>query len=170
MGVIEEELRKLVKCGLDRVRVFHTLYRHRVAPLAERTRPMWLYSGPSNSDPASFEDLPDNEVWSRLGRVLQLKPKERVEGKPMPFNSPIMSRLVCSLLFSPHFFLYFSYFLIWSHTFHRGLEFTSPDRTFPRVRRAWLGRPLRRRRQTLGRRRRPRWPIGSTGRRRLPDV
>ena len=45
---IEEELWKLVWRGLDRVRVFHTLYRRRVTPLVERTRPMWLYSGPSD--------------------------------------------------------------------------------------------------------------------------
>ena len=43
--VIEEELRKLVKRGLDGVWVFHTLYRSRVAPLAERTQPMWKYDG-----------------------------------------------------------------------------------------------------------------------------
>ena len=93
---------------------------------------MWLYSGPSDPDHASPEDLPDDEVWSHLDRVLQLKPKERVEGKPAPFNSAIVSRLVCSLLFSPYFFLCFSYFLIWSLTFRRGLEFTSLGRTFPR--------------------------------------
>ena len=40
--VIEEELRKLVRGGLDGVRVFHTLFRRRVTPLAERTRPMWM--------------------------------------------------------------------------------------------------------------------------------
>ena len=34
---IEAELRKLVRGGLDGVRVFHTLYRRRVAPLVERT-------------------------------------------------------------------------------------------------------------------------------------
>ena len=34
---IEEELRKLIRDDLDRVRVFHTLFRPRVAPLAERT-------------------------------------------------------------------------------------------------------------------------------------
>ena len=59
---IEEELRKLVRCGLDGVRVFHTLLHHRVAPLAERTQPMWKYSGQSNPDRASPEELPDNEV------------------------------------------------------------------------------------------------------------
>ena len=31
--VIEEELRKLVRSGLDGVRVFHTLFHRRVAPL-----------------------------------------------------------------------------------------------------------------------------------------
>ena len=40
VGVIEEELWKLVKRGLNGVRVFHTLYHRRVTPLAERTRPM----------------------------------------------------------------------------------------------------------------------------------
>ena len=90
--------------------MFHTLYHRRVAPLAERTRPMWLYSGPSDPDRASPEDLPDDEVWSCLGQVLQLKPRERVEGRPMPFNSSVVSHLVCSLLFSLHFLLCFSYF------------------------------------------------------------
>ena len=70
MGVIEEELQKLVKRGLDGVRVFHTLYRCWVAPLAERTRPMWMYSGPTDPDHALPEELPDDEVWSCLGRVL----------------------------------------------------------------------------------------------------
>ena len=37
VGVIEEELRKLVRRGLDGVWVFHTLYRRRVVPLAKRT-------------------------------------------------------------------------------------------------------------------------------------
>jgi len=37
VGVIEEELRKLVKRGLNRVRVFHTLYHCWVTLLAERT-------------------------------------------------------------------------------------------------------------------------------------
>ena len=112
MGVIEEELWKLVKHGLNGVRVFHTLYRHQVAPLAERTRPIWLYSGPSDPDRVLLEDLPDDEVWSRIGRVLQLKPRERVEGRPVPFNSSIVSTLVCSLLFSPHVFLCLSYMYI----------------------------------------------------------
>ena len=62
MEIIEEELRKLVRRGLDRVRVFHTLYRHWVAPLAERVLPMWRYSGTSDPDRASSEELPDDEV------------------------------------------------------------------------------------------------------------
>ena len=36
--VIEKELRKLIRLGLDGVRVFHTLYRRRVTLLAERTQ------------------------------------------------------------------------------------------------------------------------------------
>ena len=71
---------------------------------------MWRYGGPLDPDCASPEELPDDEVWSRLDRVLQMKPKEKVYGKPAPFNSTIMSRLVCSLPFSPCFFLYFPVF------------------------------------------------------------
>ena len=48
--------------GLDGVRVFHTLYRHRVAPLVERARPMWRYGGPSDPDRASPEELLNDEV------------------------------------------------------------------------------------------------------------
>ena len=62
MEIIEAELQKLMRHGLDGVWVFHTLYHRRVAPLAERTRPMWLYSGPLDPDRASPEDLPDDEV------------------------------------------------------------------------------------------------------------
>ena len=50
--IIKEELRKLERRGLDGVRVFHTLCHHRIAPLAERSRPMWRYDGPSDPDRA----------------------------------------------------------------------------------------------------------------------
>jgi len=70
VGVIEVELRKLVKSGLNGVRVFHTLYRRRVMPLAERVRPMWMYDDLSDPNRTSSEDLSDDEVWSRIGRVL----------------------------------------------------------------------------------------------------
>ena len=60
--VIEEELRKLVRVDLDGVRVFHTLFRRRVAPLAERSWPMWMYGGRSDPDHVSPEDLSDDEV------------------------------------------------------------------------------------------------------------
>ena len=59
---IEEELQKLIRGGLDRVRVFHTLYRRRVAPLVERTHPMWTYGGQLDPDRASLEELSDNEI------------------------------------------------------------------------------------------------------------
>ena len=68
--IIEEELQKLVRHGLDGVRVFHSLYHRWVAPLAQRTWPMWLYSGPSDPDHVSPEDLSDDEIQSRIGRVL----------------------------------------------------------------------------------------------------
>ena len=107
--IIEEEHQKLVRCSLDGVRVLHTFFRHWVAPLAERTRPMWKYNGPMDPDHASSEELPNDEVWSCLDRV-QLKPKEDVNGKPAPFNSTIVSKLVCSPLSSPCFFLCFPIF------------------------------------------------------------
>ena len=56
--------------GLDGVRVFHTLYHHQVALLVERARPMWRYSGTLDPDRVSPEELPNDEVWSRLSRVL----------------------------------------------------------------------------------------------------
>ena len=71
---------------------------------------MWKYNNPMDPDRASPKELPDDEVWSRLGWVLQLRPKEKVDGKPAPFNSAIVSRLVCSLPFSPCFFFYFPIF------------------------------------------------------------
>ena len=52
--------------GLDRVRVFHTLFHHRVALLAERTWLMWKYNGPTNPDHVSSEELLNDEVWSRV--------------------------------------------------------------------------------------------------------
>ena len=70
MEIIEEELQKLVRHGLDGVWVFHTLYHRRVAPLVERTQPMWKYNGPSDPDHASPKELPDDQVWSHLDRVL----------------------------------------------------------------------------------------------------
>ena len=77
VGVIEEELRKLIRGSLDGVWVFHTLYRHQVAPLVERTHSMWMYGDWSDPDRASPEELPGDEIWSRVGRVLQLRPERR---------------------------------------------------------------------------------------------
>ena len=97
--------------GLNRVRVFHTLYRRWVALLVERALPMWRYGGPSDPDRASLEGLPNDEVWSRLDQVLQLKSKEKVDGKPRPLNDSVVSKLVCSPLFTPCSFpLYFPAF------------------------------------------------------------
>ena len=56
--------------GLDRVRVFHTLYHCQVAPLVERARLMWKYDGVTDLDCVSPEELPNDKVWSLLDRVL----------------------------------------------------------------------------------------------------
>ena len=93
--VIGTELQKLVKQGLDGVRVFHT-FRRRVAPLAERTRPMWMYTGPTDPDRTSPEKLASDEVWSRLDRVLRLRAKETLDGKPGALNASKLSKLVHS--------------------------------------------------------------------------
>ena len=47
---------------LDGVRVFHTLFHHRVAPLAERRCPMWTYLGPIDPYRALLEELVKDEV------------------------------------------------------------------------------------------------------------
>ena len=67
---MEPELQKLVQNGLDGLWVFHTFFHHQVAPLGERTRPMWEYSGPMDPDRALPEELSKYEVWSYLGRAL----------------------------------------------------------------------------------------------------
>ena len=78
---------------------------------------MWTYGGRSDPDHVSPEELPDDEIWSHVGRVLQLRPGETVVGKPIPFNASIMPSLVCSLtllvLFPlPLFFFYFGSFVL----------------------------------------------------------
>ena len=73
--------------GLDWVWVFHTFFHHRVTPLAERTWPMWMYGGPMDPDHVSPEELANDEVWSHLDRVLQLRPRETLDGKPRALNA-----------------------------------------------------------------------------------
>ena len=66
-----------MKHGLDGVRVFHTFFHRRATPLAERRRPMWMYSGPMDPDHASLGELAKDEVCSR----------ETLDGKPRPLNA-----------------------------------------------------------------------------------
>ena len=95
LEVIETELQRLVQHGLDELQVFHTFFRRWVTPLAKRTRSMWEYSGPMDPDRASPEELPKDEVWSRLDRVLQLRDKNSLEGTPSPLHATKLSNLVC---------------------------------------------------------------------------
>ena len=95
LEVIEMELQRLVQHGLDGLWVFHTFFRRRVAPLAERRRPMWEYSGPMDPDCALLEELLKDKVWSRLDRVLQLRDKDSLEGTPGPLHAAKLSNLVC---------------------------------------------------------------------------
>ena len=41
---------------------------------------MWMYGDWSDPGRASPEELPGDEIWSRVGRVLQLRPGETVVG------------------------------------------------------------------------------------------
>ena len=62
LEVIKAELQKLVQHDLDGLRVFHIFFHCQVALLVERRWPMWAYSGPTNPDRASLEELPKDEV------------------------------------------------------------------------------------------------------------
>ena len=62
---------------------------------------MWAYSGPTDPDCTSLEELPKDEVWSRLDQVLQLRDKDSLEGTPRPIHTMKLSNLVCSLLLIP---------------------------------------------------------------------
>ena len=133
LEIIGAELQKLVKQGLDGVWVFHTFFRHRVTPLAERIRPMWMYNGLTDPNRTSPEELPNDEFWSRLDRVLQLRAKETLDGKPRPLDAMKLSNLVCSPLLSPCSFpLLLSCILTLSRPFHRDSKFTSLSRIFRR--------------------------------------
>ena len=117
--------------GLDGLWVFHTLFHHRVTPLAERTWPMWLYNGLADPDRASPEELPNDEVWSRLNRVLQLRPKESLDGNPGALNASRLSKMVRSPFLTLCSFQSRSpIFLTSCRPSHRDLEFTSPSCTF----------------------------------------
>ena len=47
-------------------------------------------------DRVSPEELVNDEVWSRLDRVLQLRPRETLDGKPEALNAARQSNLECS--------------------------------------------------------------------------
>ena len=81
--------------GLDGLWVFHTFFHRWVTPLAERTRSMWEYIGPMDPDRASPKELPKDEVWSRLDRVLQLRDEDSLDGTPGPLHATKLSNLVC---------------------------------------------------------------------------
>ena len=76
--------------------MFHTFFHHWVAQLVERSRPMWMYSGPIDPDCASLEELAKDKVWSWLNRMLQLSNKESLERKPGPLHATELSNLVRS--------------------------------------------------------------------------
>ena len=56
---------------------------------------MWEYSGPMDPDRASLEELSKDEVQGYLGRALQLRDEDSLEGTPGPFHAMKLSNLVC---------------------------------------------------------------------------
>lgn len=72
MEIIEPALRWLMQVGLNGFWVFDTFIRRWIAPLGERARPMWKYSGPSDPDHVLPMNLPGSEVTTRMDQVLQL--------------------------------------------------------------------------------------------------
>ena len=95
LEIIKMELQRLMRHGLDGLRVFHTFFRRWVAPLAERTRPMWEYSSPVDPNHMLLEELSKDEVWSRLDWVLQLRVDDSLEGTPGPHHATELPNLVC---------------------------------------------------------------------------
>ena len=92
---MEPELQKLVQNGLDGLWVFHTFFHHQVASLGERTCPMWEYSSPTDPSLSSPEELSKDEVRGYLGRALQLRDEDSLEGTPRPLHAAKLSNLVC---------------------------------------------------------------------------
>jgi len=70
LEIIKTELRRLVRHGLDGLRVSNTFFRCRVSPFVERTRPMWEYSVPVDTDRVSPEKLPKGTTYHRLRHSL----------------------------------------------------------------------------------------------------
>ena len=92
---------------------------------------MWNYSGPTDLDCASPEELAKDEVWNQLDRVLQLRAKETLEGKPKPLHASKLSNLVHSpLLTSCPFRSCSPVILTSSHPFHRDSNATSLGNIF----------------------------------------
>jgi hypothetical protein len=63
---------------------------------------MWEYSSLVDPDRTSPEELPKDEVWSHLDRVLQLRNEYSLEGTPGALHAAKLSDLVCffSMTFS----------------------------------------------------------------------
>ena len=102
---------------------------------------MWLYFDPTDPDRASPMELAKDKVWSRLDRVLRLRTKESLDGKPRALHASKLSNLVRSpLLISCPFQSCSPVILTLNHPFHRDLNITSPGRVFQRGQRVWLGK------------------------------
>ena len=129
LEIIETELQSLVRHGLDGLWVFHTFFHRWVTLLAERTRPMWEYSGPTYPDRVSPDELSRDEVWSYLDRVVRFTDDECLEGTLRPLHTMKLSDLVYSFLVT--FFLSILIFRsILSCLFRRGSRAINLSRIF----------------------------------------
>ncbi|RLN25465.1 hypothetical protein C2845_PM07G38910 [Panicum miliaceum] len=54
--------KRVVEAGLNGAMLFFTMRERLMMPLAERRKPLWLYSGPSHSDRAFIEELQEDDV------------------------------------------------------------------------------------------------------------
>ena len=59
---------------------------------------MWEYSGLTDPDHASLEELSKDEVQGYLGQALQLRDEDSLEGMPGPLHVVKLSNLVCFFL------------------------------------------------------------------------
>ncbi|XP_025823645.1 uncharacterized protein LOC112899405 [Panicum hallii] len=81
--IIEKTLwKRITEDGLNGVRLFGTMFSHRVVPLAVRLTKMWEYTGLTDPDRVSMTAVPDDKVWSWLDMVLKVGNQWVIKGLP----------------------------------------------------------------------------------------
>jgi hypothetical protein len=94
VGVLEKALRdRIMKKGLNGVRLFGTIHYRRIIPLAVRMTKMWEHTGITDPDGVSTAVVPNDEVWSWLDMVLKVG-NQRTVGGSRAFDNVQPSDLV----------------------------------------------------------------------------